>query len=49
MYNVTGQVVKSQTIQQNQATIDVQDLPKGIYTISIVTQKGILNKKMVKQ
>lgn len=49
MYNVTGQVVKAQTIQQNQAAINVQDLPKGIYTISIITQKGILNKKMVKQ
>jgi len=47
MRNLAGQVVKTQNVQRNQATVDVQGLPDGIYTISVITKEGILNKKVV--
>jgi hypothetical protein len=47
MYDVNGKLVLSQTINNN--TIDVSNLPEGVYNVSIIsnlTTTGI-NKKLV--
>lgn len=36
-------------IQNNLNFIDLSDFPKGIYLIKLKTEKGIINKKIVKQ
>lgn len=46
MLNITGQVVRSKNVEQAQTTLNVSDLPTGIYTIMIKTNEGILNKKV---
>ena len=46
MMNITGQGVISKSIQKEQRTLKVNELPTGIYTIMIKTNKGILNKKI---
>ena len=45
--DITGKTVK--TIKGNVKTIDVADLTKGIYFIQIQTEKGLINKKFIKE
>lgn len=43
----TGKNIK--TIKQYKTTIDIADLPNGIYLIKFLTDKGIITKEFVKQ
>jgi hypothetical protein len=45
--DITGKLIK--TTKQNTSTINVADLSNGIYFIKIITDKGTLTKKFVKQ
>lgn len=47
LYDITGNVVLSQTIENGKATIDADNLAAGIYNISIKGDSGIANKKLV--
>ncbi len=49
IYTMQGKVVKSQKITNNQNSIDVRDLPGGVYIIRLHTDEGEVMKKMVKQ
>jgi hypothetical protein len=46
VYDVNGKLILSQNINEK-ATIDVSSLNDGIFTISIVSNEGVVNKKLV--
>ena len=47
VYDVNGKLVLSQTIHNGKATIDVSSLTNGIYNISISSNEGVINKRVV--
>jgi ligand-binding sensor domain-containing protein len=47
--NIEGTIVKSQRINNHQNTINVSDLPSGMYVIRMQTDKGLVMKKLVKR
>lgn len=47
LYNLAGQLVREQqNINANQVEISVADLANGIYTISVITEKGTRNERV---
>ena len=44
--NIAGQVVETKTVNSNQTELYMQNLPNGIYTLSILTEKGLVHKKV---
>jgi Secretion system C-terminal sorting domain len=46
--NVLGECVHQSTINTSQCTIDMSGMPKGIYFVRIKTEKGIVNRKIIK-
>jgi ligand-binding sensor domain-containing protein len=49
IYNMQGNVVKSQKVANNQKTIDVGGLDSGVYIVRVQTDGGAVMKKMVKE
>lgn len=47
IYNMMGENVYSQTLKGANTTIDLSEQPNGIYFICIITNEGIVNKKIV--
>jgi len=47
--NLQGRIVKSQRVANNQNTVDVRDLSKGVYLIRMQTGEGVVMKKFIKQ
>lgn len=47
MYDITGNVVLSQSVENGKAIIDASHLAAGIYNISVKGNSGVTNKKMV--
>ncbi|MBL4706710.1 MAG: T9SS type A sorting domain-containing protein, partial [Flavobacteriales bacterium] len=45
--DLTGKVVKNPTLNTN--SIDVSNLPTGVYFLQVLTQKGTVTKKFIKQ
>ena len=49
--SVTGQIIYEQSLTQHQGafeqTIDVQGKAAGIYTLRIVLEKGVVNRKLI--
>ena len=45
--NITGKVVKQIIIDGNKTTIDLSDKTKGLYMIRLITNKGIIIKKVM--
>lgn len=48
--NIAGQVVYSnefERVEENQKTIDLSELPKGLYTINVKTESGHMTQKLV--
>jgi len=43
--DLTGKTIKQGKL--NSETIDISELPKGIYLLSLNTNKGIITKKVV--
>jgi hypothetical protein len=46
IYNISGQQVLSET-NKNQSTVYVGDLPNGAYLVSVITDKGVWNGKIL--
>jgi hypothetical protein len=46
VYDVSGRLVFSQTIN-GKASIDASNLNEGVYNLSITTNEGVVNKRMV--
>ena len=49
IFNVMGQQVASFETNNDESTIAMDAYPKGIYTIQLVTEKGIVNRSVVVQ
>ena len=47
IYNTSGKLIKSEKFNSN--SIDVKDLPKGIYFLQLIGENEIVTKKFVKQ
>ncbi len=45
--DMLGNMVKQIKVQNSQFTIDVSDLNEGIYNISIISNEGVVNKRIV--
>ncbi len=48
IYNIQGLLVKQWPISQNEIDVDVSDLAKGVYVISIDEEKAAIRKQFVK-
>ncbi|MFT4802511.1 MAG: hypothetical protein ACI93N_002290 [Flavobacteriaceae bacterium] len=48
LYNLNGKKVLSKKINKQQSIIDIQNLIRGIYVIKIISNNGILTKKLLK-
>jgi heme-binding NEAT domain protein len=46
VYDVNGKLVLSQTIN-GKTTIDASSLKEGVYNISIISNEGMANKRVV--
>ena len=49
LYNILGELLITETINNNQSTINISQFSKGIYFAEIKTEKGIVRKKVVKE
>jgi ligand-binding sensor domain-containing protein len=49
IYNVSGSMVKSELLKQNQQQINIGDLDNGIYVIEIKSKKQTENRKLIIQ
>ena len=47
VYNVMGQQVASIEVKQEESTIEMGKYPKGLYTLQLVTENGIVNQNVV--
>ncbi|MDD5570195.1 MAG: T9SS type A sorting domain-containing protein [Bacteroidales bacterium] len=47
IYNISGALVKSETLKQNQREINIGDLPNGFYQVEIKSKKFIEKQKLV--
>lgn len=47
IYDITGKVVKSQLLGKSVAEVSVSGLSRGVYLLSISSQRGKTNKKLV--
>ncbi|MBP7102760.1 MAG: T9SS type A sorting domain-containing protein, partial [Bacteroidales bacterium] len=46
IYTITGQKVKQVVVNATQTTVDVNDLPVGMYILKIQTEQGVLTRKV---
>ena len=49
IYNVTGTLVKSEMLKQNQRQINIVDLSNGIYMVEVKTKKWTEKQKLIIQ
>ena len=49
IYNITGALVKTKLLNNNSSKIDVSDLPQGLYTVVINSERKNINSKFIKQ
>lgn len=49
IFDLQGKVVYKASVVKNLSTIDVSNLPKGVYTLKVSTNKGNFNKKFTKE
>lgn len=50
LLNLTGQLIKEAAINKtagNEITFDVSSCPSGLYTLSVITNEGVVNKKVM--
>jgi hypothetical protein len=49
MYDVLGQIIYNTSVENKQCTIDMSTFAKGMYFVQILTEKGIVSRKVEKQ
>jgi len=47
--NVLGECIQQQTTNNKQLTLDMRGLAKGVYFLSVNSQQGVVNRKIVKE
>lgn len=48
VYNITGNLVKEQTVSGSETILDLTDVTNGIYFVKICTDKGIVFRQVIK-
>lgn len=48
LYNLPGELLREATLQQNRSTLDLQDLPAGVYFIRIINGATVRTQKINK-
>ncbi|MGB0982446.1 MAG: T9SS type A sorting domain-containing protein [Saprospiraceae bacterium] len=48
LYNANGQLLRTETIKNQAESINIQDLPSGLYFTEVITNRGSVTKKVVK-
>ncbi len=49
IYTMMGQCILQSTINNSQSTIDISALPAGMYIAEVISEKGVIRKRVVKQ
>ncbi len=49
IYDVIGNLILEKTAHNNIASIDVSSFPRGLYMLEVISEKGIVVKKFVKE
>jgi len=49
IYNIIGELLITETINNTQSTININQFSKGIYFAEIKTEKGVVRKKIVRE
>ncbi len=49
IYTMMGQCIHQSTINNSQSTIDISSLPAGMYIAEVISEKGVIRKRFVKQ
>ena len=49
IYNIMGSLIRNEKVIKNKFTIDLKDYQKGIYTISVTSNKNTFTKKIIIQ
>lgn len=50
IYTITGQSIYSVSNQNNpQISIDLSNIPNGVYIVNIITQEGVKSHKLIKE
>jgi len=47
--NIQGRLIENRVINKTKQTIDISNLPSGVYILKIQTEKGFETKKIIKQ
>lgn len=47
--NINGQLIRTLTSNQGSAKINIEDLPKGMYFVNIITDKTVSTKQFIKE
>ncbi len=47
IYNLTGSLVIDQDLYETKQTIDLSQLPNGVYLLSVLSDKFIGNQKLI--
>ncbi len=47
LYDINGKAVKQAVIYNSQSLIDISNLNEGVYNISLISNEGIVNKRLV--
>jgi len=47
--NLQGSMLQNQTLQEGKNSVNVSDLPEGVYSLKLKTEEGFLAKQFVKQ
>ena len=49
IYTMMGQCILQSPINNSQSTIDISSLPSGMYIAEVISEKGVIRKRFVKQ
>lgn len=47
IYNLTGEIIKTNILQHNKQNVDISNLPNGIYYLELSSDASILGKKLL--
>jgi hypothetical protein len=45
--NMIGQEVAQQTLTEGSNTLDTRNLPAGVYTLRVITERGVVSRQVV--
>ncbi|MHB8261928.1 MAG: T9SS type A sorting domain-containing protein [Bacteroidia bacterium] len=47
IYNIIGECVHRQIVKSSNSQIDISDLSEGVYNLSLISNEGVVNKRVV--